>query len=82
MKIMAKLELLELKIAILLIFEETKFYSYLSNEGLVNGLSLECGSCEQQERHEKGVLRAAHPHTPFSGECPLGYEVRWQTISL
>ena len=28
--------------------------------------------CELQERHEKGVFRAAHPHTPFLGQCPLG----------
>ena len=35
-------------------------------------LSLNWGSCERQERREKGVLRAAHPHTctNFSGECP------------
>ena len=33
-------------------------------------LSLNWGSCERQVRREKGVLRAAHPHTPFSSECP------------
>ena len=26
--------------------------------------------CELQERREKGVFRAAHPHTPFLGQCP------------
>ena len=26
--------------------------------------------CERQERHEKGVFRAAHPHTPFLGQSP------------
>ena len=26
--------------------------------------------CERQERREKGVFRAAHPHTPFLGQCP------------
>ena len=31
-------------------------------------LSLNWGSCERQERRKKGVLRAAHTHTPFSGD--------------
>ena len=26
--------------------------------------------CELQERREKGIFRAAHPHTPFLGQCP------------
>ena len=26
--------------------------------------------CERQERREKGIFRAAHPHTPFLGQCP------------
>ena len=34
-------------------------------------LSLNRGSCEQQERREKGVLRAAHLHTPFQVSAPL-----------
>ena len=25
-----------------------------------------------QERRENGVIRAAHPHTPILGQCPLG----------
>ena len=29
--------------------------------------------CERQERREKGVFRAAHPHTPFQDQCPPGY---------
>ena len=28
--------------------------------------------CEWQERREKGVFRAAHPHTPFLSQCPPG----------
>ena len=38
-------------------------------------LCLNWGSCEWQERREKGVLRAAHPLTPFLGECPPGFHV-------
>ena len=41
--------------------------------------------CELWQRREKGVFRAAHPHTPFLGQCPLGFnplhvgvECRWQ----
>ena len=33
-------------------------------------LCLNLGSCERQERHEKGVLKAAHPRTPDLGELP------------
>ena len=33
-------------------------------------LCLNWGSCKQQERHEKGVLRAKHPCITFSGEFP------------
>ena len=36
----------------------------------MNGLSLNWGSCERQERREKGILRAAHPHTPFQVSAP------------
>ena len=32
--------------------------------------SLKWGSCERQEKCEKGVLRATNPRTPFLGECP------------
>ena len=32
-------------------------------------LCLNWGSCEWKERHDKVVLRAAHPSTPVSGEC-------------
>ena len=32
-------------------------------------LSLYWGSSEWQERCEKGVLSATHPHIPFSCEC-------------
>ena len=29
--------------------------------------------CKLKARREKGVFRAAHPHTPFLGQCPPGY---------
>ena len=39
--------------------------------GVMNWLfCLKWDPCEQQERHEKGVFRAAHPHTTFLGQCP------------
>ena len=69
----AKLEHLGLKIAIFFkwLIWETKFYIYLSNLSLMwRDLSLNWRCCERQERREKGILRAAHPHTPFSGACP------------
>ena len=34
--------------------------------------------CELQERREKGVFRAAHPRTPFLGQCPPG---EWASMS-
>ena len=44
-----------------------------SKGGLVNWLfCLKWDPCERQERREKGVFRAAHPHTPFLGQCPPG----------
>ena len=45
MKIGAKTELLELKIAIFskILILEAKFYIHLSNEGLVNGLKSQLG---------------------------------------
>ena len=37
----------------------------------MNGLfCLKWDPCERQKRREKGVFRAAHPHTPFLGQCP------------
>ena len=36
--------------------------------------------CERQERREKGVFRAAHPHTPILGQCPPGPK-RYKTES-
>ena len=33
--------------------------------------------CERKERREKGVFRAAHPHTPFLGQCPPGILPCW-----
>ena len=44
-----------------------------SKGGLVNGLfCLKWDPCKLQERpeFEKGVFRAAHPHTHFLGQCP------------
>ena len=35
-------------------------------------LLLKWDPCERQDRREKGVFRAAHPHTPFLGQCPPG----------
>ena len=47
-----------------------KFPNFLKG-GLVNWLfCLKWDPCERQERREKGVFRAAHPHTPFLGQCP------------
>ena len=44
-----------------------------SKGGLVNWLfCLKWNPCERQERREKWVFRAAHPHTPFLGQCPPG----------
>ena len=49
-----------------------KFPNFLKR-GLVNWLfCLKWDPCERQERREKGVFRAAHPHTPFLGQCPPG----------
>ena len=33
-------------------------------------ICLKWDPCERQERREKGVFRAAHPHTLFLGQCP------------
>ena len=47
-----------------------KFPNFLKR-GLVNWLfCLKWNPCERQERREKGVFRAAQPHTPFLGQCP------------
>ena len=45
----------------------------ISQKGVLWTDSLIClkwDPCERQERHEKGVFRAAHPHTPLLGQCP------------
>ena len=56
-KIWMKIEAVEAKIS--------------SKGGLVNWLfCLKWDPCERQERREKGVFRAAHPHTRFLGQCP------------
>ena len=50
---------------------EAKIFQIFSKGGLVNWLfCLKWDPCERQERREKGVFRAAHPHTPFLGQCP------------
>ena len=54
-----------------LLILEAKFYIYdFQMRILWKDLSLIWGSCEWKERCENGFLSAAHPHTPFSGECP------------
>ena len=48
-----------------------KFPNFLKR-GLVNGLfCLKWDPYERQKRREKGVFRAAHPYTPFLGQCPV-----------
>ena len=48
-------------------------FQIFSKGSLVNWLfCLKWDPCERQERREKGVFRAAHPHTPFLGQCPPG----------
>ena len=65
-KIWVKIEAVEAKI------------SKFSQKGVlwnVNWLfCLKWDPCERQERREKGVFRAAHPHTPFLGQCPPGVQ--------
>ena len=51
---------------------EAKIFKF-SQRGLMNWLfCLKWDPCELQERREKEVFRAAHPHTPFLGQCPPG----------
>ena len=58
-KIWVKIEAVEAKIS--------KFYQ----KGVLwTDSCLKWNPCERQERREKGVFRAAHPHTPFLGQCP------------
>ena len=57
---------------------EAKFSNFLKRGGLVNWLfCLKWDPCELQERRDKGVFRAAHPHTPFLGQCPP-LRVKWR----
>ena len=75
-KIEAKLELLELKLKSVIFSENWWFWRQnftfiFQMRVLWMDLTLDWGSCERQERHDKEVLRAAHPHTPLSGECSL-----------
>ena len=53
--IWAKVETAEVKI------------SNFSQQGV---LWTDTDSCKLQKRRETGVVRAAHPHTPFLGQCP------------
>ena len=58
-KILAKIEAVEAKI------------SKFSQKGVLLTDSFTWNeACELQERRENGVFRAAHPHTPFLGQCP------------
>ena len=53
-------------------------FPIFSKGGLVIWLfCLKLDPCELQERRENGVFRAAHPHTPFLGQCPLGSDMGW-----
>ena len=80
-KIAAKFWLLELKIAI---FSENIWFwrknvtFFFEMRVLWTELHLNWGSRERQEMREKGVLRAAHPRTPFSGECSPGRVPRFK----
>ena len=47
-----------------------KFQNFLKRGSCELTLLLEMDPCELQERRTKGVFRAAHPHTPFLGQCP------------
>ena len=61
---------------------EAKNIQIFSKGCLVNWLfCLKWDPCELQERREKGVFRAAHPHTPFLGQCPPGYQPPLRTIA-
>ena len=51
-----------------------KFPNFLKRGSCELTLLLEMDPCERQERREKGVFRAAHPHTPFLGQCPPGFQ--------
>ena len=63
-KILAKIEAVEAKI------------SKFSQKGVLLTDSFAWNeACELQERRENGVFRAAHPHTPFLGQCPPGTEL-------
>ena len=52
---------------------EAKF-SKFSHKGLVNWLLLEMGPLRTTGEAWKGVFMAAHPHTPFLGQCPPGWD--------
>ena len=49
-----------------------KFPNFLKRGSCELTLLFEMWPCERQERREKGVFRATHPHTPFLGQCPPG----------
>ena len=58
-------------------------FQIFSKGGLVNWLfCLKWDPCERQERREKGVFRAAHPHTPFLGQCPPPRGIHSRTVRL
>ena len=62
----------ELKFGQKLRLSRLKFPNFLKKGSCELTLCLKWDPCELQERHEKGVFRAAHPHTPFLGQCPPG----------
>ena len=50
---------------------ESENFLFFLKRGLLNwGYCLKWDPCELRERREKGVFRAAHPRTPFLGQCP------------
>ena len=65
-----KFELLELKCFLKMIGFGGKYFHFSFKWGSFGRCGPQLGSCESQDWLEKGVLRAAHPHTPFSGKCP------------
>ena len=61
----------ELKFAQKLRLSRLFLPNFLKRRSNVNWLlCLKWGPCELQERREKGVFKAAYPHTPYLGQYP------------
>ena len=86
MKIGAKLVLLELKIAIFSgnCWFEAKLYIYLSNEGLVNRLEPQLGSCKWQEVWKGSLEGCTSPYPLFMWGPPppswIWHIVWWELV--